>query len=161
MLKSMVISKSEKLQFVGAKCIQSLAFENAYYQKIILAENGAEQLIRLLKQQSVSDEVTLATVEAISALCIDIAHVNNEQAQTELCERETIKILLDLMDKKSFQIASLPPSNYVSRWILIETAYALACLILQREKDEMVEKRLNIRFIIDLIETENLVSSFS
>ena len=151
------MSKSEKLQFVGAKCVQSLALENSYYQKMILKENGAELLIRLLKKENLSNEVILATVQAIAALCIDIAHVNNEQAQIELSERGAIKLLIDIMDLKYIEMATRPPFDQITRCIVIETAYALGCLILNREKDEMVERRLNLRFIVDLIETENLV----
>lgn len=148
------MSKSERLQYVGAKCMQSLALENAHYQGVILKESGAEQLIRLLKQERSSDRVILATVQAMAALCIDIAHVNNEIAQNELCERGALRLLLDLMDR---QLAISPSKNEIHRCILIETAYALACLILNREKDEMVDQRINMRSIVELVDTENLV----
>lgn len=153
----MIVSKSEKLQFVGAKCIQSLALENSHYQSLILKENGVEQIIRLLKLERPSDRVILATVEAIASLCVDIAHVNNENAQIELCDRGAIKHLLDLIDRKSLELTSLPPSKNMNQFIVIEAAYALACLILHREKIEIVERRLNLRLIVDMIETENLV----
>lgn len=157
----MVMCKSEKLQYVGAKCMQSLALENAYYQNALLKESGAEQLMRLLKLERPSDRVVLATVETIAAMCIDIAHVSNERAQNELCERGALKSLLDLIDSEglvgsSYEDADAASRYNMSRCIVIETAYALACLLLHRDKDELVEDRLDLRFIVGLIDTDNL-----
>lgn len=158
----MIMTKSEKLQYVGTKCMQSLALENAFYQEALLDENGAEHLMRLLKQHSdkassTSDRVVLAVVEAIASLCIDIAHVSNERAQNELCERGALQLLFDLFDRQQAEAASNQQVSKMNRCILIETAYAIACLILHRDTDETVEQRLNFRNIVDLIDQDNLV----
>lgn len=78
---SMLMSKSEKLQYVGCRCMIALVLENITLQNQILKENGIDPLIRLLKLDKTSNRVILATVETIGALCVDIAHVNNEHTQ--------------------------------------------------------------------------------
>lgn len=143
---SMVMSKSEKLQYVGVKCMESLVLENLNFQGLILNENGIEQLIRLLKNEKTSSRVVLATVQAIAALCIDIAHVNNELTQNELVDRDAVQLLLDLLDRQAD-----------NKHILIATAHALGCLVLNRENDELVEQRLNLKSIVDLVHTDDLV----
>lgn len=156
--KSMVVSKSEKLQFVGTKCMQSLALENAFYQEALLRDGGADHLVRLLRlheKSATSERVVLATVETMAALCIDEAHMSNNQAQVELADRGALKLLLDLMDR--YQMHS-DWSSRTSRRILIAAAYALACLMLnRRDVDDMVEQRLNLRLIVALIDTDDLV----
>jgi hypothetical protein len=74
---SMIMSKSERLQFVGLKCMQALVLENVTYQNLIIKENGIEQLIRLLRanvEKSTSARVTLAAVETVAALCFGIGY---------------------------------------------------------------------------------------
>lgn len=142
---SMLMSKSEKLQYVGAKCVIALVLENLNNQNLILKENGVDPLIRLLKLEKTSHRVTLAVVETIGALCVDIAHVNNERTQKELIEKGALGLLLQILEK--------PPTKFIQ----IETAHAIACLILNRPNDEYVNKRLDIRIILNLLNTDDLV----
>lgn len=145
---SMIMSKSEKLQFVGSKCIFSLALENAHYQHVIIRENTVDQLLRLLRMEKTSNRVILATVEAIAALCIGVAHVNNDLAQSELIDKGAIKTLLEILDKTN------------NKYIHVETAHSLACLMLNLQHDEYVNnisKNIDIKAIVDLLKTDDLV----
>lgn len=142
---SMLMSKSEKLQYVGAKCVISLVLENISYQNLILKENGIDPLIRLLKLEKTTHRVILAVVETIGALCVDIAHVNNDKTQRELAEKGAINLLLQILEN--------PPTKFIQ----IETAHAIACLILNRPKDLYINRRLDIKIILDLIDTDELV----
>lgn len=142
---NMLMAKSEKLQFVGAKCMISLILENKQYQNMILKENGVDPLIKLLKLESASHRVILGVVETIGAMCVDIAHVNNYVAQDELNAKETISLLLEMMNN--------PPS----RIIQIEATHAIACMLLNRGGDEEIKVDLDIKLIVDLIKTDDLV----
>lgn len=144
---NMIMAKSEKLQFVGAKCMISLVLENKHYQNIIFKENGVDPLIKLLRTENTSHRVVLGVVETIGAICVDIAHVSNRQAQAELIEKEAGKLLLDLVRK--------PPSKLIQ----IEATHAIACLMLNKRTrdDEDSIVRLDVGLVIDLIETDDLV----
>ena len=147
-IMSMLMSKSEKLQYVGCKCMIALVLENITYQYLILKENGTDPLIRLLRMEKTSSRVVLAILETIAALCVDIAHVNNPDTQLDLTEKGAIDLVLNILYN--------PPTRYIQ----IETAYALACLILNRPNLEEVKDKLNMRLILDLINTTDLVISF-
>ena len=147
---SMLMSKSEKLQFVGCQCMIALVLEDINYQNQILKENGIDPLIRLLRIEKTSNRVVLAIFETIGALCVDIAHVNNQLTQVELADKGAIDIILDILNN--------PPPRYAQSFIEIETTHALACLILNRPIDPEVESRIIIKSILDLIKTNDLVN---
>lgn len=145
---SMLMSKSERLQYVGCKCMIALVLENLSLQNQILKENGVDTLIRLLKMEKTSHRVIMAIVETIGALCVDIAHVNNELTQQELADKGAIELLIRLLQK--------PPNKQIQ----VETAHAIACLILNKPNDEALNERLNIPLILDLIKIDDLVRNF-
>jgi hypothetical protein len=142
---NMLMSKSEKLQYVGSKFMFSLVIENKQFQDIILHENGIDQLIKLLNQENTSTRVIIAVVKTIGALCVDIAHVNNEATQEELYEKEALDLLLTILND--------PPNKLAQ----IEATHAIACLLLNKRNDEAVRTNLDTGRIIDLINTDDLV----
>ena len=147
---SMLMSKSEKLQFVGCKCMIALVLEDASYQNQILEENGSDPLIRLLRTDKTSNRVILAIFETIGALCVDIAHVNNKLTQDELMEKGALDIILSILNN--------PPPKYNNQFIQVEISNALACLILNRQMEPEIEEQINIRTILNLIKTDDLVN---
>jgi hypothetical protein len=144
---NMIMAKSEKLQYVGAKCMISLVIESRHYQNIILKENGVDSLIKLLRAENSSHRVLLSVVETVGAMCVDIAHVNNRLAQNELAEKEAGTLLLELVRN--------PPSKLVQ----IEATHALACLMLNKrpQDDEDNPIHLDVSYVVDLIDTDDLV----
>ena len=143
----MLLSNSEKLQFVGCKCVVALVLENINNQKLIAEENAIELLLKLLKSDKTSERVTLAVVETVAALCIDVAHVNNSEIQRELIERGALGILLNILKN--------PPSKDIQ----IETAHTIACLLLgnSQNSDEILTEKLDIQLILDLFNEEDKV----
>ena len=141
---SMLMSKSESLQFVGCKSLIALVTEDIIYQNQVLKENGIDTLIRLLKSSKTSHRVIMAIVETIGALCVDIAHVNNRMTQDELTEKGAIEFLVNLLHK--------PPNKYIQ----IETIHAIACLILNRPNEESLNEKLNLELILNFIKTDDL-----
>lgn len=145
---SLLLSKSEKLQYVGCRCMIALVLENVNNQNKILNESGIDPLIRLLKSDKTSHRVIAAAVDTIGALCVDIAHVNNELTQTELIDKGALELLTNLMEK---------PFN---KEIQISTAHALSCLLLNQSDEKLIDTHytLNLQSMLTLIDTDDLVS---
>ena len=67
----MVLSNSEKLQFVALNAIIALADEDEANQRRLFRDNLSAPLLRLLKQyKQLSHRVLLVLVRAIGVLCI-------------------------------------------------------------------------------------------
>jgi hypothetical protein len=142
---SMIMSKSEKLQYVGCKCMISLVYEDVKYQNIMMREHGIDSLIRLLKNDKTSDRVLKTVIETIGAMCVDIAHVNNPMTQQSLKDKNVIGLLMSILKK---------PRN---KLIEIEAAHSLACLKLNQPKDFTQQNDdVDIEIIIDLLQTDDL-----
>jgi hypothetical protein len=141
---SMLMSKSESLQYVGCKSLIALVTEDIVYQNQVLKENGIDTLIRLLKSPKTSDRVIMAIVETIGALCVDIAHVNNKNTQDELIEKGAIEFLVKILHH--------PPNKYIQ----IETIHAISCLILNRPNDQSLNERLDIGLLVNQVKTDDL-----
>jgi hypothetical protein len=143
---SMLMSRSEHLQYVGCKCVIALVFENAKYQITILKENCIDHLIRLLKFDKISTRVKLACIETVGALCVDIAHVNNAVCQASLADKGAIHLLIDIIER-----------SHHEKEIQIEAAHTYACLVLNKQKNDDLLPQLNLNLILDLINTNDLV----
>jgi hypothetical protein len=144
----MIMSKSESLQFVGAKSTVALVLEDEKEQCHIMKESGIEPLIRLLKSDKSSKRVLLASMETVAALCITKAHESNAIVQAELIDKGALRILLDMV-QHNYSLDSL---------VKIEAAHALACLLLNRPSlDESSGRVINIQSILDMLNTEDIV----
>lgn len=142
----MLLSKSDKLQYVGCKCIIALVLENITNQKLISKENTIEILLKLLRSEKTSLHVVLAIVQTIAALCVDVAHVNNTETQNELMEKGAFEILIPILEE--------PPSKDIQ----IETAHTIACLLLGNTKtEEYVNNKLDLTIIMKLFNQEDRV----
>lgn len=143
----MLLSKSDKLQYVGCKCIIALVLEDINNQKIITKENSIEILLKLLRNEKTSLRVQLAIVQTIASLCVDVAYVNNEETQLELADKGAFEILVPLLEQ--------PPNKTIQ----IETAYAISCLLLGNQKnEEYVNNKLDLKIILDLLKEKDIVS---
>lgn len=135
----MLLSSSEKLQFVGCKCIIALTLENLHYQRLIAKEDGIELILKLLNPNKTSLRVVLVAIQTIATLCIDVALVNNSHIQTELVGKGALNTLLGFLKN--------PPSKDIQ----IETAYAIACVLLGNSAiEENLSQKLDISLILDL-----------
>ena len=109
-------------------------------------------MIRLLRTDRTSNRVVLAIFETIGALCVDIAHVNNDLTQLELFEKGAIDIILEFLNN--------PPLTYKQSFIQIEISHALACLILNKQIEPEIDEQINMKSILNLIKTDDMVRNF-
>ena len=80
----MLLSTSEKLQYVALNAIIALTDEDEHYQNKLYNENILTPLIRLLKQfQRLSHRVLLVLVRAFGVLCTGT--VNKEDLLDKFC----------------------------------------------------------------------------
>jgi hypothetical protein len=141
------MSKSESLQFVGAKLTVALVLEDEHEQCHVINESGVEPILRLLKNDKSSIRVLLASMEAVAALCITRAHESNTIVQADLIEKGALEILLNMMHNGSLDAL-----------VKVEAAHALACLLLNRSSlDENSGRIINIQRILDMLKTEDIV----
>jgi hypothetical protein len=135
----MLLSSSEKLKFVGCKCIIALTLENLHYQRLIAKEDGIDLILKFLNPNKTSLRVVLVAIQTIATLCIDVALVNNSYIQTELVGKGALNALLGFLKN--------PPSKDIQ----IETAYAIACVLLGNSAiEENLSQKLDISLVLDL-----------
>ncbi len=145
----MLLSKSDKLQYVGCKCVIALVLENINNQKIIAKENTIEILLKLLRSDKTRLNVIQAIVQTIASLCVDVANVNNSDTQLELMEKGAFEILIPILEN--------PPN----RDIQIETSHAIACLLLGNTKTEdYVNNKLDLKIILALLNENDKVDFY-
>ena len=137
----MLLSKSEELQYVACKCIIAFVLENKNNQILVAKENTIEILLKLLRSEKTGLKVILVIVQTIEALCVDVASVNNSKTQQDLMYQGVFDILIPILEK--------PPNKTIQ----IETAHAIACLLLGNQKtEEYVNNKLDLKIIVDLLD---------
>ncbi len=105
-------------------------------------------MLKLLRNEKTSQQVIMIIVKTIAALCLDVAHVNNNESQFELADKGAFDILLKIIE------------NTKSENIKIETAHSIACLLLgNAENESKLNNRLNIREIISFLNDNDKVGS--
>jgi hypothetical protein len=99
----MLLSHSEKLQFISLSAIIALADEHEYSQNRLYKENILTPLYRLLKQyQQLTHRVLLVLVRAFGVLCIGISLVSNLLLQNAIVELEVIDLFIRIMETTEY-----------------------------------------------------------
>ncbi|CAF4234575.1 unnamed protein product, partial [Rotaria sp. Silwood2] len=100
---TMLLSHSEKLQYVSLNAIIALADECELNQNRLYKENILAPLIRLLKQHhQLTHRVLLVLVRAFSVLCIGISLVPNSLLQNAIVELNAIDLLIRIMESTQY-----------------------------------------------------------
>jgi hypothetical protein len=99
----MLLSHSEKLQFISLSAIIALADEDEYSQNRLYRENILTPLYRLLKQyQQLTHRVLLVLVRVFGVLCIGISLVSNILLQNAIVELEVIDLFIRIMETTEY-----------------------------------------------------------
>ena len=100
---TMLLSHSEKLQFISLSAIIALADEHEQSQNRLYKENILTPLYRLLKQyQQLTHRVLLVLVRAFGVLCIGISLVSNLLLQNSVVELEVIDVFIRIMETTEY-----------------------------------------------------------
>ncbi|XP_032818580.2 ankyrin and armadillo repeat-containing protein [Petromyzon marinus] len=139
----MLLASSDKLQFVGCHAMAAMAREGRAHQEQICREDGVAPLVRLLRTPRTTERTLLATVSALGALCVGVAHVNTRLSQNKVEEEQAIPELLRLL------------STHANPNIKVEAACTLAYVLLKNHEvqEKMMEKDgFNYDVILELLE---------
>ncbi|CAM4742108.1 unnamed protein product [Rotaria magnacalcarata] len=96
---TMLLSKSEKLQYVSLNAVIALADESEPNQNRLYRENILAPLIRLLKHyHQLSHRVLLVLVQSFSVLCVGVSLTPNTLLQNAIVEHNAISMIIRLME---------------------------------------------------------------
>ncbi|XP_023930596.1 ankyrin and armadillo repeat-containing protein-like [Lingula anatina] len=146
-LIEMLLSGSEKLQFVGCRAVIALSRENMDNQSKMTNEGGISPLVRLLRSNNTTERVLRQVIETLGTLCVGVAHRNNKLVQKKIAEENGITILVKLLVK--------PPSPDIQ----VEVANTLGCIVLcNTENQELLKAETDFKFnlLLDLLVSKKM-----
>ncbi|CAF0881764.1 unnamed protein product [Rotaria sordida] len=148
---TMLLSHSEKLQYISLNAIIALAEESEQNQNRLYRENILTPLIRLLKQHyQLSHRVLLVLIRSFSVLCVGVSLVPNSLLQNAIVEQNAIDLLLRVMES----------TQYID--LKVECCLTLAKLVLNNSTNQKyLANEFNIEDVVfqfNQIEESNLKS---
>uniref|UniRef100_A0A8C5QDV3 Ankyrin and armadillo repeat containing n=1 Tax=Leptobrachium leishanense TaxID=445787 RepID=A0A8C5QDV3_9ANUR len=114
----MLLSPSDKMQYVGGEAVIALCKDSKYHQDQICEGNGIGPLVRLLRNSKVAKGTLLSIIKALGAMCIGVSHINNPITQEKIVEEQALPTLVHLL------------KTHNSLNIRVEVACTLACIVL-------------------------------
>ncbi|OCT63921.1 ankyrin and armadillo repeat-containing protein [Xenopus laevis] len=115
----MLLSPSDKMQYIGGEAIIALCKDSKLHQCQICEGNGIGPLVRLLRNPKVANGTLISIIKALGIMCIGIAFINNPVTQEKIVEENAIPTLLCLL------------KTHDSLYIKAEVACTLACIVLR------------------------------
>ncbi|XP_073162244.1 ankyrin and armadillo repeat-containing protein isoform X3 [Lepidochelys kempii] len=122
----MLLSPSDKMQYVGGEAVIALSKDSKLHQNQICEGNGIGPLVRLLRSAKIAEGTLLSVIRALGTICIGVAHTNNPVSQENIVEEQALPILVHLL------------KNHNSLQIKVEVAYSLACIVLRNSNLQTV-----------------------
>ncbi|XP_076858454.1 ankyrin and armadillo repeat-containing protein isoform X2 [Brachyhypopomus gauderio] len=114
----MLLSSSDKMQYVGCQAVIALSYHSHRHQRGLCRENGVPPLVRLLRGARTTERTLLSVLRALGTLCIGVAHTNNANSQMVIYEEKAIPTLLELLQShKSVQVK-------------VQVSHTLACILM-------------------------------
>ncbi|KAM4626878.1 ankyrin and armadillo repeat-containing protein [Discoglossus pictus] len=142
----MLLSPSDKMQYVGGEAIIALSKDSKVHQDQICAGNGIGPLVRLLRNSKVAVGTLLSIIKALGTMCIGVAHINNPVTQEKIVEEEAFPALLHLLKSHS------------SLKIKVEVACTLACIVLKSSHLQSIlhkEEGFKYSDVLDLLSSSD------
>ncbi|CAM5147572.1 unnamed protein product [Eretmochelys imbricata] len=122
----MLLSPSDKMQYVGGEAVIALSKDSKLHQNQICEGNGIGPLVRLLRSAKIAEGTLLSVIRALGTICVGVAHTNNPVSQENIVEEQALPILVHLL------------KNHNSLQIKVEVAYSLACIVLRNSNLQTV-----------------------
>ncbi|KAM9305578.1 ankyrin and armadillo repeat-containing protein [Gastrophryne carolinensis] len=114
----MLLSPSDKMQYIGGQAIIALCKDSKQHQDQICKCNGIGPLKRLLQNPRVAEGTLLSIITALGTMCVGVALVNNPLAQQKVVEEQALTSLIYLL------------KTHTSLKIKVEVAFTIACIVL-------------------------------
>ncbi|XP_022535803.2 ankyrin and armadillo repeat-containing protein [Astyanax mexicanus] len=142
----MLLSSSDKMQYVGCQAVIALSRESCTHQKILCRENGVPPLVRLLRGSRSTERTLLSAICALRTLCIGVAHTNNAKSQAVIYEENAVAVLLELLQ------------NHESLQVKVQVAQTLACILMGNQKLQKVfweKEDFSYDTVVELLQSED------
>ncbi|XP_062862488.1 ankyrin and armadillo repeat-containing protein [Trichomycterus rosablanca] len=118
----LVLSTSDKMQYVGCQAVTALSRDSRLHQKGLCREKVVQPLVRILRGSRTTERTLLSVIGALRALCIGLAHTNNMNSQRLIHEEKAVPTLLELLQ------------NHRSLQVKVQVAQTLACILMGNKK---------------------------
>ncbi|KAM4697814.1 ankyrin and armadillo repeat-containing protein [Rhinophrynus dorsalis] len=115
----MLLSPSDKMQYVGGEAVIALCKNSKHHQDQICEGNGIGPLVRLLRNSKVAHGTLISIIKALGTMCIGVAHINNPFTQEKVVEEQAFPTLIHLLKTHS------------SLKIKVEVACTLASIVVR------------------------------
>ncbi|XP_031749764.1 ankyrin and armadillo repeat-containing protein isoform X2 [Xenopus tropicalis] len=138
----MLLSPSDKMQYIGGEAIIALCKDSRHYQCQICEGNGIGPLVRLLRSPKVANGTLIRIIKALGIMCIGVAFINNPVAQEKIVEENAIPTLLHLLKTQN------------SLHVKAEVACTLACIVLRNSNlQDSLKEMEDVKYsdILDLL----------
>uniref|UniRef100_A0A4W4HLS7 Ankyrin and armadillo repeat containing n=1 Tax=Electrophorus electricus TaxID=8005 RepID=A0A4W4HLS7_ELEEL len=118
----MLLSTSDKMQYVGCQAVIALSHYSHRHQSNLCRENGVPPLVRLLRGARTTERTLLSVIRALGTLCIGVAHTNNTNSQMVIYEEKAIPTLLELLQ------------SHKSAQVKVQVSHTLACILMGNQE---------------------------
>ncbi|KAL2081373.1 hypothetical protein ACEWY4_023226 [Coilia grayii] len=139
----LLLSSSDKMQYVGCQAVVALSHHCSAHQHGLLRENVVPPLVRLLRGSRTRDRTLLRVISALASLCIGVAHTNNTTSQGAIFEEKAIPTLLELL------------KTHDSLDVKVRVAQTLACVLLGNQHVQTAfweQEEFSYEIVLDLLQ---------
>ncbi|KAF5903381.1 ankyrin and armadillo repeat-containing protein, partial [Clarias magur] len=142
----LLLSTSDKMQYVGCQASIALSRDCRTHQNGLCGENCVSPLVRLLRGSRTTERTLLTALTALGSLCIGVAHTNNRNSQNVIYEEKAIPTFLELLQShKSLQVK-------------VQVSQTLACVLLGNQDLQKVfweREDFSYDIILELLQAQD------
>ncbi|XP_027023459.2 ankyrin and armadillo repeat-containing protein isoform X1 [Tachysurus fulvidraco] len=142
----LLLSTSDKMQYVGCQAVIALSRDCRAHQSGLCLENGVPPLVRLLRGSRATESTVLSGITALRTLCIGVAHTNNRHSQNVIYEEKAVPTLLELLQ------------NHRSLQVKVQVSQTLACILMgnkELQKTFWEQENFSYDVILDLLQAQD------
>lgn len=125
-IEMLLEKKSEKLLLVGCLTAIGLIREDIDLQNTLVKADILQQLVRLLRWTSISQQAIMMVIKVLGVLCVGVAYTNNPYTQKRIAEEGAVPALVHLL------------TEYPQEELQVEVLTTLACIVLQNSENQML-----------------------
>uniref|UniRef100_H3B1Q7 Ankyrin and armadillo repeat containing n=1 Tax=Latimeria chalumnae TaxID=7897 RepID=H3B1Q7_LATCH len=141
----MLLSSSDKMQYVACQAVIALSRNSTTHQNQICEENAITPLVRLLRNTKTTVHTLLSVITALGTMCIGVAHINNPFSQKKIAEEQALPVLIHLL------------AAHKSLQVKVEVACTLACIVMGNTELhlQLREKGFSYADVLELLQADD------
>ncbi|XP_077072517.1 ankyrin and armadillo repeat-containing protein [Siphateles boraxobius] len=142
----LLLSSSDKMQYVGCRAAIALFRDSRTHQEGFCREKGVPPLVRLLRGSRTTQKTLLSVIKALGCLCIGVVLTTNKNSQKIIYREKAIPILLELL------------KSHESPEVKVQVAQTLACVLMGNQKLQRgfwEQEDFSYEIVLELLRAEN------